>query len=269
MKSTGNNQKREELNIQLFFLLFVIFVGILSSRGWKVYRKRGEIMYKIRNIGWILLVAIMILLTACNQKPNAAPEPPKQTQGQTQEQPKNEQPQNQTDSLEGQSPTALEAAATVMKTLKDGDMNTLASWASGKGVRFSPYANVNTKEDIVLTGDELKGLMQDSTIREWGTFAGSGEPIKMTYVEYHKKFVYDADFIKDAKITVNEVVGKSTTINNLNEVYPKDSYDFVEYHIAGIDPAVEGMDWRSLRLVFEKIGDDHILAGIIHDQWTP
>ncbi|MNW11118.1 hypothetical protein D3C71_2084880 [compost metagenome] len=52
-------------------------------------------------------------------------------------------------------------------------------------------------------------------------------------------------------------------------MYPKEQYDFVEYHITGIDPSVEEMDWRSLRLVFEKIGEDHALVGIIHDQWTP
>jgi UDP-N-acetyl-2-amino-2-deoxyglucuronate dehydrogenase len=30
----------------------------------------------------------------------------------------------------------------------------------------------------------------------------------------------------------------------------------------------EGMDWRSLRLVFEKKNDIWYLVGIIHDQWT-
>jgi (p)ppGpp synthase/HD superfamily hydrolase len=28
------------------------------------------------------------------------------------------------------------------------------------------------------------------------------------------------------------------------------------------------MDWRSLRLVFEKKNDIWYLVGIIHDQWT-
>ncbi|MOA34031.1 hypothetical protein D3C78_1553760 [compost metagenome] len=111
--------------------------------------------------------------------------------------------------------------------------------------------------------------MEDTAVYEWREFAGSGELIELTYSDYHKRFVYDADFIKDAEIALNKGLGESTTINNLNEVYPKESYDFVEYYIDGIDPAVEGMDWRSLRLVFEKMGDDRALVGIIHDQWTP
>jgi hypothetical protein len=213
--------------------------------------------------GWIALVAVMLLLAACSGTREAALESQEPIQEQTQE----NQPQNQ---AEGLPPTLLEAAASVMTALQEGDMSKLAAWAHPeKGVRFSPYAYVDTKTDLVFTKDQLKSLMEDSTKRVWRTFAGSGELIEMTYAEYHKRFVYDADFIKDAEIAVNKGLGQGTTVNNLNEVYPEDSFDFVEYHIKGIDPAVEGMDWRSLRLVFERIGDDHALVGIIHDQWTP
>jgi hypothetical protein len=171
---------------------------------------------------------------------------------------------------EGTPPTALEAAATVMKALKNGNMETLAAWVSmDKGVRFSPYAYVDTKRDIVLSRDELEKAMQDPLEREWREFAGSGELIKLTFADYYKRFVYDADFAGKAEVALNQGLGQGTTINNINEVYPKESYDFVEYHIAGVDPSAEGMDWRSLRLVFEKIGQDHALVGIVHDQWTP
>ncbi|MDQ0196508.1 hypothetical protein [Paenibacillus wynnii] len=246
-------------------------------------------MYRMRKGGYIFLGIIMLLLAACNGTPNTEPEP----KGQTLEQPqvteataepqktvepqktiepsKTIEPQETEEAPEeGQPPTALEAAKTVISALMSGNMSTLASWVHReKGVRFSPYAYVDTKTDLVFTRDEVEGLMKDPKELVWRTFAGSGELIKMPYAEYHKRFVYDADFIKDAKISLNKGLGQGTTINNLNEVYPKDSYDFIEYHIAGIDPKFEGMDWRSLRLVFEKIGQDHILVGIIHDQWTP
>lgn len=226
-------------------------------------------MYILRNRGWITLAAVLLLLSACNRTPNAETEPQ-----QVQEQPQEEQSQDEKtpDQMgqEGQPPTALEAATTVMKALKGGNMTTFASWVQpDKGVRFSPYAYVDTKTDLVFTRDQLKGLMQDSKKRVWRTFPGSGELIEMTYADYHKQFVYDADFIKDGKVSLNKGLGQSTTVNNLNEVYPKERYDFVEYYIDGIDPKVEGMDWRSLRLVFEKMGEDHALVGIIHDQWTP
>ncbi|MEK3986804.1 hypothetical protein MHB77_26090 [Paenibacillus sp. FSL K6-3166] len=248
-------------------------------------------MYFARNIGGLALIAAMLWLAACSGTPEAGTEPkmtPEQTQmqmpEQTPEQTQAAQPAATTEPLqetepsstdqpldqEGLPPTVEEAATTVIRSIKNKDMKQLAAWVHGeKGLRFSPYAHVDTKKDLVFTRDEVEGLMNDSTKRVWRTFAGTGDLIEMTFADYYKRFVYDADFMQMAETAVNKGLGQGATINNLNEVYPKDQYDFVEYHIAGIDPSVEGMDWRSLRLVFEKIGEDHALVGIIHDQWTP
>ncbi|WP_339245579.1 hypothetical protein [Paenibacillus sp. FSL F4-0243] len=248
-------------------------------------------MYFARNIGGLALIAAMLWLTACRGTPEAGTEPkvtPEQTQMQMPEQKPEQtqtaQPAATTEPLqetepsstdqpldqEGLPPTVEEAATTVIRSIKNKDMKQLAAWVhSDKGLRFSPYAYVDTKNDLVFSKDEVEGLMNDSTKRVWRTFAGSGDLIELTFADYYKRFVYDADFIQTAEIAVNKGLGQGTTINNLNEVYPKEQYDFVEYHITGIDPSVEGMDWRSLRLVFEKIGEDHALVGIIHDQWTP
>ncbi|MEK4877632.1 MULTISPECIES: hypothetical protein [Paenibacillus] len=263
-------------------------------------------MYFAKNIGRLALIAAMLWLTACSGTPEAGTEPkqtpeqtpvqtpvqtPEQTPVQTPEQSQEQTPvqtstasaattespqetvtssTGQPQDLEGLPPLVEEAASTVMNSIRNKDMQQLAAWVhQEKGLRFSPYAYVDTKNDLVFTREEVEGLMKDSTKRVWRTFAGSGDLIELTFADYYKRFVYDADFIQKAEITVNKGLGQGTTINNLNEVYPKEQYDFVEYHIAGIDPSVEGMDWRSLRLVFEKIGEDHALVGIIHDQWTP
>ncbi|AIQ67353.1 hypothetical protein [Paenibacillus graminis] len=250
-------------------------------------------------LGHSALAALMLVLAACNSAPEAEPE---QTQGSpspsssasaaasasasaspsvvpsasasiapaSSEPAGSQVPQAPDAPEEGMPPTAMEAASTVMRALSRGDMETLASWAHpDKGVRFSPYAYVDTATDLVFTRDQLKGLMKDSKPYVWREFAGSGEVIKLTFAEYFKRFVYDADFMNKAETALNKGLGQGTTLNNINEVYPKDSYDFVEYHIAGVDPSAEGMDWRSLRLVFEKMGEDRALVGIVHDQWTP
>ncbi|WP_075619647.1 hypothetical protein [Paenisporosarcina indica] len=238
-------------------------------------------MISLRKMVVMILGAALLTLTACNEKTSEATdhkdeiheEPLEQVQEEEQkeeEQVHEEQPIDQGEPTEGMPPTSLEAATTVMRILKNGDMSNLAAWAHpDKGIRFSPYAYVDQEKDLVFLREELEVLMENSTVYEWRTFPGSGDLIELTYADYHKKFVYDADFFKDAKISLNEVQGESTTTNNLNKVYPKATYDFVEYYIDGIDPSFEGMDWRSLRLVFEKIEHDHILVGIIHDQWTP
>ena len=171
---------------------------------------------------------------------------------------------------EGMPPTALEAAKTIMRLLSNGDMENLSAWVHReKGVRFSPYAYVDQEKDIVFSQEQVKKIMEDPTKYIWRTYPGNGDLIDLTYEEYHKKFVYDADFLNKGEVSLNEVQGEGTSLNNLTEVYPKETHDFVEYYISGIDPANEGMDWRSLRLVFEKMGDDRILVAIIHDQWTP
>lgn len=81
-----------------------------------------------------------------------------------------------------------------------------------------------------------------------------------------EQFVYDVDFA-NAIISLNKVSGEETFINNLLEVYPQENHAFVDYHVK--DSSADGRNWSSLRLVFEKIGQDHILVGVIHDSWTP
>jgi hypothetical protein len=62
------------------------------------------------------------------------------------------------------------------------------------------------------------------------------------------------------------VLTSGNMIENQFEVY-KDSI-IVEYHIPEIDPQFEGLDWQSLRLVFEEYDGSWKLVGIIHNQWT-
>lgn len=148
---------------------------------------------------------------------------PEQTQKQTPEQTQTaqsavttESPQEtetsstgQPQDLEGLPPLVEEAASTVMNSIKNKNMKQLAAWVHrDKGLRFSPYAYVDTKNDLVFTREEVEGLMNDSTKRVWRTFAGSGDLIELTFADYYKRFVYDADFIQKAEIAVNKGLGQ-------------------------------------------------------------
>ncbi|PZD97538.1 hypothetical protein DNH61_01280 [Paenibacillus sambharensis] len=244
-------------------------------------------MYKIhRSFLTAAMAAVLMVVTACANSSEPPPEPAKQNQNQNQNQEQQtpeeqtqedqapevaeDKPQDQEEPVEGQPPTVKEAATTVIRALKAGNMETVAQWAHlEKGVRFSPYAYVDKETDVVLSQEELEGIMDDSKKRVWRTYAGRGDKIEMTYAEYHKEFVYDMDYMEKAEVAVNEVLGEGTTVNNLDEVYPPDNHDYVSYYIDGVNPEYEGMDWGSLRLVFEEIGSDYALVGIIHDEWTP
>lgn len=147
--------------------------------------------------------------------------------------------------------------------LKTRDFDTLQTLIHPeKGVRLSPYATVDTKKDIVLKPFELDNFES----KLWGNYDGSGNPIILTLNEYFDEFVYSADFMNASEIKKNEIIGSGNSLNNLQKVYG--NADFIEYHFSGFDPEVFGMDWKSLRLVFEEYEGRLKLIGIIHDQWT-
>lgn len=155
----------------------------------------------------------------------------------------------------------------VLTALKNEDMVKLSQAVHpDRGVRFSPYGHVDTKNDLIFTADQIKNIASDTKVYTWGSYDGSGEPIQLTFKDYYSKFVYDEDFLAAKEIGYNKILGKGNTLINSSDVYPKSI--IVEYHFPGFDPQYEGMDWRSLRLVFEKMGSAWYLVGIIHDQWT-
>lgn len=155
----------------------------------------------------------------------------------------------------------------VLHTLKDKDMGRLAAFVHpDKGVRFTPYSNVNIQKDVVIPAAEVKDLANDSKKRLWGTLDGSGNPINMTFLEYYKKFIYDENFLEAPQIIFNQAIQRGNSILNVKEAYTNAS--FIEYHFPGFDKQYNGMDWRSLILVFEQMDGKWYLAGIIHEQWT-
>lgn len=155
----------------------------------------------------------------------------------------------------------------VLTAIKDFDLEKLADAIHpDKGVRFSPYGYVDVKNDVVFTTEEVKNLAADSKTYIWGHYDGSGEPISLNFSDYHKKFIYDVDFVNAEQVGYNKTLGYGNSLNNSFDVY-KNSI-IVEYYFSGFDPQYEGMDWRSLRLVFEKKDEAWYLVGIIHDQWT-
>lgn len=158
-------------------------------------------------------------------------------------------------------------ANAAVAALRDQDWSALAQMVHPRhGVRFSPYGYVNADGDLVWGAAELPGLAAGGATHRWGAFDGSGDPIAMTFPEYYSRFIYDADFAAAPDVAANQRIGQGNTLHNLPSVYP--DADFVEYHFPGFDPKYEGMDWRSLRLVFEREGGEWYLVGIVHDEWT-
>jgi hypothetical protein len=136
------------------------------------------------------------------------------------------------------------------------------------GVRFSPYAYVDTVDNVILSKEKFaqqsKSVNQDKIV--WGVIDPTGESINVTLNDYMQKFVYDVDFIKPEKRSVNKFIGGGNSLNNLKLIYK--NCDFTESYFSGFEEKYGGMDWRSLRLVFKERQGRFLLVGIVHDKWT-
>jgi hypothetical protein len=160
----------------------------------------------------------------------------------------------------------LPLAETAIQALKTRDIAELASLVHPEvGLRFSPYAYVRS-EHQVFSPDQLSGLMDDAIIYTWGAFDGSGEPIQMTFAGYFDRFVYSKDFASAEQVSLDRRLGAGNTLDNSGEFYPQSVV--VEYHLPGENPEYGGLDWQSLRLVFQQQDGAWHLVGIIHDEWT-
>ena len=160
---------------------------------------------------------------------------------------------------------AVRARETIT-ALKNGDMKKLAAIAHPtKGVRFTPYNYVDTKEDLVFHPSQLKSLMTSKKRYVWGSYDGSGDPIRLTFKKYYQRFIYDADFARMKDVSYNDSQMTNTNYDNAYEIYPNSI--IVGYFFAG-SKRYDGMDWRGLRLVFQPKGGTWYLVGVMHNEWT-
>ena len=161
----------------------------------------------------------------------------------------------------------INVADKIVSLLKDKDIENLSYFVHPeKGVRFSPYSNIDKDNDIVFSKDEIVTAFYDDKKYLWGSFDGTGDPIKLTFEEYYNRFVFDADYTMADEVDFNQLIGMGNTIVNIDEVYPNGS--FVEYYISSQNPQYNGLDWRSLRLIFERDNKIWYLVGIAHGEWT-
>ncbi|AKS37251.1 hypothetical protein NP92_00070 [Anoxybacillus gonensis] len=224
-----------------------------------------------------IVISFLLLLAGCanGQDPSNVKQLErtieKQQSAIEQLQEKNKQLQKENEQLKTEekkiSSSLLSVALDVVTALKNKDMNTLASYVhSTAGVRFSPYGHVDVQNDLQFSASQLPSLWASTQVYQWGVYDGSGDPIQFTFQDYFDRFVYDVDFANPHMIGNNVVVGTGNMINNIQQAYPNGS--FIEFHFTGFDPQYSGMDWRSLRLVFEQENGQWKLVGIIHDEWT-
>ncbi len=157
-------------------------------------------------------------------------------------------------------------ANTVIYAIENKDSERIAEHVHPeKGVTFTPYTTVS-EEDVVFSKEEMEEFFKDETVYTWGRYDGKGDKISLTPNEYYEEFIYSEDFTDAEEVGYNEVLSSGNMVENQFEVY--DNPIVAEYYFEGFKEEYEGMDWKSLRLVFEEYEGEWKLVGIIHNQWT-
>ncbi|OPJ55294.1 hypothetical protein [Alkalithermobacter paradoxus] len=217
----------------------------------------------------ILIVSVALaftILSGCaNQKPNEDDIKEKVEERESSD----ETEEKENTSKENKSPKDIigERSYEAIKALKNKDMKTLSEIVHPtKGVRFTPYTYVNVERDLVFDREKIANFFNDENVYMWGYFDGTGDDIKFNPSQYYERFIYSKDFINAEKVGYNEVLSFGNMLENQFEVY--DNPIVVEYYFSGFNPEYGGMDWRSLRLVFEEHEGKWYLVGIINNEWT-
>lgn len=154
----------------------------------------------------------------------------------------------------------------VLSLLKHKKYEELSMYFAEDGVRFSPYGHIDTLKCKKLNATDFMEAINKNWVLTWGNLDGTGAPIKLTVKNYLNKFVYNADYLDAEAVGFDEVIKKGNSLLNLETLYPK--HHFIDYHFSGFEQKNQGMDWTSLKLVFEKQQGEYFLVAVVHDQWT-
>ena len=161
----------------------------------------------------------------------------------------------------------LDTACYLLHVMKNRDYEALAGLVHPEwGITFTPYSTVDFNTDLTFMPEQIRNLEKDQTVYSWGITDGRGNLINMTMEQYFSAFVFDMDYTQAPQIGVDQILMSGNALENLSEAYP--GCRFVDFCFPGTDPAYQGIDWSSLRLVFAPGEENWLLVGLVHGQWT-
>ncbi len=212
-------------------------------------------------INYILAISTALILFSCGGNPTSEDNKGNeltQTPDSVQNQSKPASPVQEDDTI-----LIKALSKEILTSLKNKDFETFADYFNPvEGVRFSPYAYIDTINNIRLNAENFKEGIKTNKKFTWGYSDGSGDPIQLTIPDYFKKFVYNKDFLNVEKSSVDKMIGSGNSLNNLEVIYPH------AHFTESFDPGSHEMAWSVLRLVFKKESGKFYLVGVVHDQWT-
>lgn len=157
------------------------------------------------------------------------------------------------------SPEILALMDRTLAALKDPAE--LATLVGSQGLTLSPFASI-TEETLTLSKEEI--ATQADQDRNWGTTSGEGAAIVLTLNEYLDGVRSRAALVSTVEIGYDEIIGGGNSINNIAAVFPDATV--VEYNHPGTN-FFGGLDWTSVRFVFDDDNGALVLRALVSDQW--
>lgn len=155
-------------------------------------------------------------------------------------------------------------AREVLLAIKSLDMLKLSDFVHPRrGVRFSTFAWVDY-DDKRLSKWQVRNLATRDQRSVWFTADEAGTPMRMTARDYFRKYLYEHDYLKASRVSYNTQHKRTNTIPNVLDFYPRAIV--VEYYEPNPDPNERG--WDTLWLVFEQMGREWYLVGVVKDSPT-
>jgi hypothetical protein len=113
---------------------------------------------------------------------------------------------------------------------------------------------------------QLTNAFADPTKRRWGATSGRGDPIVLTFAEFHNADIYARDFAASSRTAYNRTIGFGNSTDNTADIYP-DAVLFEAFD-PGPDPRLAEFQWQCLRLLFEREAGRWSLVAVVHGEWT-
>lgn len=157
----------------------------------------------------------------------------------------------------------------VLKAIKAGDYEAFARFIHPvQGVRFSLSGFIDTVKDPVFSAARLLEFAgpRKSEKLIWGTDM-EGEPINLTLAQFLKQQLYKADFSTADSVGYKNIFRSGVDEQVMKAAYGKQA--FVDNYFPGFKKEYDGMDWQSLRLVFDDYNGKPYLIGAVHEEWEP
>jgi hypothetical protein len=149
----------------------------------------------------------------------------------------------------------------IMGSLAVRDFAALAERVADDGLLVSPYLTIEPGH-LRLSRDEVARCGTDPRVRDWGTWDGRGDAIRMTCADYFDRLVWVADFRAVRETVFDRPHPGSTDRDNHREVFP-DAVVAWRHRPEYRDAAGQDHPWQSLHLIFVKRGTGWRLAAIV------